>query len=190
MILSTRKPVKLPNTILKSALGLNSLWTSHANITSEILVSTDSGNGFLHDGAHCYFLSCYFFSSLPSVSFFPIYLFILLSKWTVIFFPVSFFPTCPLLLSFLLLFFLLVHCYFLSCYFFSVTFFPVTFFPTIGLDFLLSKGGGGGDNIKLGELGSQRISTSDNVSALSWTAPPWFFIHCGSSVNYKSLIYI
>ena len=52
MILSTRRPVKLPNTILKSALGLNSLWTSYANIASEIpvLVSTDSGNGFLHDG--------------------------------------------------------------------------------------------------------------------------------------------
>ena len=49
--LKTRRPVKLPNTILKSALGLNSLWTSHANIVSEILVSTDSGNGFLHDGA-------------------------------------------------------------------------------------------------------------------------------------------
>ena len=48
--LKTRRPVKLPNTILKSALGLNSLWTSHANIASEILVSTDSGNGFLHDG--------------------------------------------------------------------------------------------------------------------------------------------
>ena len=32
--LKTRRPVKLPNTILKSALGLNSLWTSHANIAS------------------------------------------------------------------------------------------------------------------------------------------------------------
>ena len=30
MILSTRRPVKLPNTILKSALGLNSLWPNHA----------------------------------------------------------------------------------------------------------------------------------------------------------------
>ena len=55
-----------------------------------------------------------------------------------------------------------------------------------GLDFLLSNGGWGEDNIKLGELGSQRIGTSDNVSALSWTAPPWFFIHCGSSVNLQS----
>ena len=45
--LKTRRP----DTNLKSALGLNSLWTSHANIASEILVSTDSGNGFLHDGA-------------------------------------------------------------------------------------------------------------------------------------------
>ena len=45
--LKTRRPVKPPNTILKSALGLNSLWTSHANIGSELLVSTDSGNGFL-----------------------------------------------------------------------------------------------------------------------------------------------
>ena len=35
----------------ESALGLKSLWTSHANIASEILVSTDSGNGFLQDGA-------------------------------------------------------------------------------------------------------------------------------------------
>ena len=51
--LKTRRPVKPPNTILKSALGLNSLWTSHANIASELLVSTDSGNGFLHDGANC-----------------------------------------------------------------------------------------------------------------------------------------
>ena len=50
-----------------------------------------------------------------------------------------------------------------------------------GKDFLLSNGG---DNIKLGELGSQRIGTS----ALSWTAPPWFFIPCGSSVNLQSLI--
>ena len=33
--LKTRRPVKLPNTNLKSALGLNSLWTSHANIASE-----------------------------------------------------------------------------------------------------------------------------------------------------------
>ena len=49
--LKTRRPVKLPNTILKSALDLNSLWTSHANIAFEILVSTDSGNGFLRDGA-------------------------------------------------------------------------------------------------------------------------------------------
>ena len=46
-----------------------------------------------------------------------------------------------------------------------------------------------GNNIKLEELGSQWIGTSDNVSALSWTAPPWFFIHCGSSVNLQSLIY-
>ena len=78
---------------------------------------------YLSKSAHCYFFSCYFFSYLPTVSFFPITLFILLPKWTVTFFPVSFFPTCPLLLSFLLLFFLLVHCYFLSCYFFSCYFF-------------------------------------------------------------------
>ena len=58
--------------------------------------------------AHCYFLSCYFFSYLPTVSFFPVTLFILLPKWTVTFFPVTFFPTCPLLLSFLLPFFLLL----------------------------------------------------------------------------------
>ena len=78
---------------------------------------------YLCKSAHCYFQSCYFFSYLPTVSFFPITLFILLPKWTVTFFPVSFFPTCPLLLSFLLLFFLLVHCYFFSCYFFSCYFF-------------------------------------------------------------------
>ena len=108
-----------------------------------------------------YFLSCYFFSHMPTVTFFPVTLFILLPKWTVTFFPVTFFPTCPLLLSFLLLysysypkelllsflllFFLLAHCYFLSCYFFSylstvtffpVTFFPVTFFPTWNCYFL------------------------------------------------------
>ena len=29
MIISTRGPIKLPNTILKSALGLNSLWPNH-----------------------------------------------------------------------------------------------------------------------------------------------------------------
>ena len=73
--------------------------------------------------AHCYFLSCYFFSYLPTVTFFPVTLFILLPKRTVTFFPVTFFPTCPLLLSFLLLFFLLVNCYFLSCYFLSCYFF-------------------------------------------------------------------
>ena len=93
---------------------------------------------------HCYFLSCYFFSYLPTVSFFPVTLFILLPKWTVTlflfffshlstvtFFPVTFFPTW--------------NCYFLSCFFFShlstvtffpVTFFPVTFFPTWNCYFL------------------------------------------------------
>ena len=86
---------------------------------------------FLASGwfVHCYFLSCYFFSYLPTVSFFPVALFILLPKWTVTFFPVSFFPTCPLLLSFLLLFFPPE----------TVTFFPVSFFPTcpLLLSFLL-----------------------------------------------------
>ena len=86
---------------------------------------------FLASGwfVHCYFLSCYFFSYLPTVSFFPVTLFILLPKWTVTFFPVSFFPTCPLLLSFLLLFFLPE----------TVTFFPVSYFPTcpLLLSFLL-----------------------------------------------------
>ena len=72
---------------------------------------------------NCYFLSCYFFSYLPTVTFFPVTLFIQLPQRTVTFFPVTFFPTCPLLLSFLLLFFLLVNCYFLSCYFFSCYFF-------------------------------------------------------------------
>ena len=82
---------------------------------------------FLH--GHCYVLSCYFFSYLPTVTFFPVTLFILLPKWTVTFFPVSFFPTCPLLLSFLLLFFLPE----------TVTFCPVSFFPTcpLLLSFLL-----------------------------------------------------
>ena len=37
--------------MMKFELKTNSLWTSHANIASEILVSTDSSNGFLHDGA-------------------------------------------------------------------------------------------------------------------------------------------
>ena len=110
--------------------------------------------------AHCYFLSCYFFSYLPTVSFFPVTLFILLPKWTVCylfpvsfiptcplllsflllfflpetvtFFPVSFFPTCPLLLSFLLLFFLLLFFLPETVTFFPVTFFPVTFFPCTG----------------------------------------------------------
>ena len=102
-------------------------------------------------------LSCHFFSYLPTVSFFPVTLFILLPKWTVTFFPVSFFshlstvtffpvtffsylstvtffpvtffPTCPLLLSFLLLFFLLLFFLPETVTFFPDTFFPVTFFP-------------------------------------------------------------
>ena len=81
--------------------------------------------------AHCYFLSCYLFSYLPTVSIF-----------------LSLYSYCypnELLPFFLFLFFPLVHCYFLSCYFFSylstvtffpVTFFPVTFFPTWNCYFL------------------------------------------------------
>ena len=108
--------------------------------------------------AHCYFLSCYFFSYLPTF-FFSCHFIHTATQMNCNLFPVSFFPTCPLLLSFLLLFFLLAHCFFFSrhfihtatqmncylfsCFFFShlptVTFFPVTFFPTcpLLLSFLL-----------------------------------------------------
>ena len=49
---------------------------------------------------NCYFLSCFFFSHLSTVTFFP-----------VTFFPVTFFPTW--------------NCYFLSCYLFSCYFLSV-----------------------------------------------------------------
>ena len=116
---------------------------------------------------HCCFLSCYFFSYLPTVSFFPsLYLYcypnellpfflflffphlcpLLLSfllpfflPETVTFFPVSFFPTCPLLLSFLLLFFLLLFFLPETVTFFPVTFFPVTFFPCTHQNILAKK---------------------------------------------------
>ena len=107
---------------------------------------------YLSKSAHCYFLSCYFFSYLPTVSFSLLLLSYCYPDWingTITYFPNTCILTCPLLLSFLLLFFLLAHCfffsyhfihtatqmncYFLSCFFFShlstVTFFPVTFFP-------------------------------------------------------------
>ena len=61
---------------------------------------------------NCYLFSCFFFSHLPTVTFFP----------------VTFYPTCPLLLSFLLLFFLLLFFLPETVTFFPVTFFPVTFF--------------------------------------------------------------
>ena len=117
---------------------------------------------YLSKSAHCYLLSCYFFSYLPTVSFSLLLLSYCYPDWingTITYFPNTCILTCPLLLSFLLLFFLLAHCflfsyhfihtatqincYFLSCFFFShlstVTFFPVTFFPTcpLLLSFLL-----------------------------------------------------
>ena len=81
---------------------------------SSIIWANFHASGWFVQLAH----SCYFFSYLATVSFFPVTLFILLLKWTVTFFRFFFFP--------------LAHCYFLSCYFFSclptVSFFPVTFF--------------------------------------------------------------
>ena len=70
---------------------------------------------FIHTATQMnrYLFSCFFFSHLPTVTFFP----------------VTFFPTCPLLLSFLLLFFLLLFFLPETVTFFPVTFFPVTFFP-------------------------------------------------------------
>ena len=94
--------------------------------------------------AHCYFLSCYFFSYLPTVSFFPVTLFIQLPKWTVTFF-LFLFSHLSTVTLFLVTFFPTWNCYFLSCFFFShlstvtffpVTFFPVTFFPTWNCYFL------------------------------------------------------
>ena len=98
---------------------------------SSIVWANFLDSGWFVQLAHSCYLSksCYFFSYLPTVSFFPATLFILLPKWTV-----TFFPTCPLLLSFLLLFFLLAHCYFFSCYFFSCYFFS---YPKLLLSFLL-----------------------------------------------------
>ena len=98
--------------------------------------------------AHCYFLSCYFFSYLPIFSFFSCHFihtatqmncylfscFFFSHLSTVTFFPDTFFPTCPLLLPFLLLFFLPE-----TVTFFPVTFFPVTFFPCTGQDSLSLK---------------------------------------------------
>ena len=102
---------------------------------------------YLSKSAHCYFLSCYFFSYLPTVSFSLLLLSYCYPDWingTITYFPNTCILTCPLLLSFLFLFFPtcplflfflslysycypnelllsfpLVHCYFLSCYFFS-----------------------------------------------------------------------
>ena len=98
--------------------------------------------------AHCYFLSCYFFSYLPTVSFSLLVLSYCYPDWingTITYFPNTCILTCPLLLSFLLLFFLLAHCFFFPVTLFillpkwTVTFFPVTFFPTcpLLLSFLL-----------------------------------------------------
>ena len=76
---------------------------------------------------------CFFFSHLPTVTFFPVTFF---PTCPLFLFPCYFFPTatliesteltyfpntciltCPLLLSFLLLFFLHAHCFFFSCHF-------------------------------------------------------------------------
>ena len=89
---------------------------------------------FLASGwfVHCYFLSCYFFSYLPTVSFFlslysycypnellPFFLFLFFPLVHCYFLSCYFFSYLKQLLSFLFLIFPLVHCYFFSCYFFS-----------------------------------------------------------------------
>ena len=87
--------------------------------------------------AHCYFLSCYFFSYLPTVSFFPVTLFILLPKWTVTFFSCFFFSHLSTVTFFPVTFFsYLPTVTFFPVTFFPVTFFPVTFFPTWNCYFL------------------------------------------------------
>ena len=121
---------------------------------------------FLASGwfVHCYFLSCYFFSYLPTVSFSLLLLSYCYPDWingTITYFPNTCILTWPLLLSFLFLFFLslysycypnellpfflflffpLVHCYFLSCYFFSylklLLSFLFPFFPLVHCYFL------------------------------------------------------
>ena len=63
---------------------------------------------YLSKSAHCYFLSCYFFSYLPTVSFSLLLLSYCYPDWingTITYFPNTCILTCPLLLSFLLLFF-------------------------------------------------------------------------------------
>ena len=103
---------------------------------------------YLSKSAHCYFLSCYFFSYLPTVSFSLLLLSCCYPDWingTITYFPNTCILTCPLLFSFLLLFFLLAHCFFFPVTLFillpkwTVTFFPVSFFPTcpLLLSFLL-----------------------------------------------------
>ena len=117
---------------------------------------------YLSKSAHCYLLSCYFFSYLPTVSFSLLLLSYCYPDWingTITYFPNTCILTCPLLLSFLLLFFptcplflfflsLYSYCYpnqlllsflFLFSHLSTVTFFPVTFFPTcpLLLSFLL-----------------------------------------------------
>ena len=63
---------------------------------------------YLSKSAHCYFLSCYFFSYLPTVSFSLLLLSYCYPDWingTITYFPNTCILTCPLLLSFLFLFF-------------------------------------------------------------------------------------
>ena len=79
-------------------------------ISSQLLPSTELLLIFLIPVfllAHCYFLSCYFFSYLPTVSFSLLLLSYCYPDWingTITYFPNTCILTCPLLLSFLLLF--------------------------------------------------------------------------------------
>ena len=100
---------------------------------------------YLSKSAHCYLLSCYFFSYLPTVSFSLLLLSYCYPDWingTITYFPNTCILTCPLLLSFLLLFFLLAHCFFFSYHFIHTAtqincyFFPVSFFPLVHCYFL------------------------------------------------------
>ena len=70
--------------------------------------------------------SCYFFSYLPTVSFFSCHFIHTATKMNCYLFSCFFFPTCPLLFSFLLLF----------SYLSTVTFFPVTFFACYFFSYL------------------------------------------------------
>ena len=121
-------------------------------ISSQLLQSTELLLIFLIPVfllAHCYFLSCYFFSYLPTVSFSLLLLSYCYPDWingTITYFPNTCILTCPLLLSFLLLFSppCPVFLFFLSLYPYCypnelLPFFLFLFFPTcpLLLSFLL-----------------------------------------------------